>query len=254
MVLNHRDNAKLAYPYKTSAYKTCKHLLPSRLLFYTGDQHRECFGRKMMMRPRFLLQYALSPLHRHVHSFSLLHFPSLWLCSCVNYLTECGGSKLEIGSDGFIESHGWVIATGVQSSKVKVHRSSRFTSFQTIMSDDESFEPLSPTLENVLEQQSLRWVFVGGKGGVGKTTTRLELLAYNGFNNQNAHPVISCSLATQLAKVRESVLLISTDPAHNLSGWTSLIFLPSFVPCLTIPCRCIWSKILQNTCTGQWIR
>lgn len=112
-------------------------------------------------------------------------------------------------------------------------------------------ETFPPNLQNVLDQKSLKWIFcgmcftpclllssltstcqyynAGGKGGVGKQSS---ILSYLDPDNSvcTGKTTTSCSLAIQLAKCRESVLLIVRGRTCDLKHYfqlTALVHGPS---------------------------
>lgn len=49
------------------------------------------------------------------------------------------------------------------------------------MSDD--FEVPDPNIKSILTHDTLKWIFVGGKGGVGKTTSSSSISIQLALNN-----------------------------------------------------------------------
>ena len=75
--------------------------------------------------------------------------------------------------------------------------------------EDVEFEPMEPTLEHIVKSDTLRWIFVGGKGGVGKTT-------------------VSSSLSTLIAKEKFSLFTFSMTSNLLTNNLTHIFFLSHF--------------------------
>ena len=73
----------------------------------------------------------------------------------------------------------------------------------------EADEEFAPTLANLIAQDSLRWIFVGGKGGVGKTTTSSSIAVEMTKHRENVSAHLSLQIILYLKRrVKSSILLV----------------------------------------------